>query len=484
MNVLSKLIVSASIVIGGSCLAFSEGLSLDQAIREVCTKSDSVKMMKESIKKSEEMVREKWSNALPVISATGTTARNHGSAFGGSSSSGSATRTMGSVDGDNFSPSTEAMTTSTSPYVKWSDLNTMFSAFSQPQNSTIYSAGISINQPIFTFGKIGTAIKVAKDFNGSARYSYQRNMQTLQLLAIDAFYRTLLAQLAADISGRSLARKIELNQFLDRNFKLGSGSKAQVLATKADALSQGSITLIAQRDAQTARMYLNSFMGRPLIDSAQLDTTGIPGSLKNATLPNVNDAVREAKDSRSDLKALALLTESTRGGVKILKAMYYPSIGAIGSLGYSKVESGSSLFKINGMKNWTIGIGASWTLFDGFSYSAKAAQYASDANKLDIARNTVTQMVEIDIRSAIAEWIAADSNYNATQEMVGASRESYDLTISNFKQGSGQLADLQRADEMLLQSELGLANARYRQVRSRAALLVAMGKDIIKLEDR
>jgi outer membrane protein TolC len=309
-------------------------------------------------------------------------------------------------------------------------------------------------------------------------------MQTIQLQAIDVFYRTLLAQMAADISGRSLARKIELNQFLDRNFKLGSGSKAQVLATKADALSQGSITIIAQRDAQTARLYLNSFMGRPLTDSTQLDTSGIPGSLQNAMLPDVNTAVSEAKDSRIDIKALALLAESTRGGVKILKAMYYPTIGAIGSLGYSKVESGSSLFKINGMTNWTVGVGASWTLFDGFSYSSKAAQFASDANKLYIARNTITQMVEIDIRSAIAEWTAADSNYSASQEMVNASRESYNLTNNNFKQGSGQLIDLQRADEQLLQAELGVANARYRVVRSRAALLVAMGKDIIKLEEQ
>jgi len=66
----------------------SQTIGWKQVIREVCTKSDSVKMMKESIIKSDQMVRENWANALPYVSATGAYVHNYGSAFGGSSSSG------------------------------------------------------------------------------------------------------------------------------------------------------------------------------------------------------------------------------------------------------------------------------------------------------------------------------------------------------------------------------------------------------------
>jgi outer membrane protein len=495
MNIFSKLMILSLIVFAGSTPLFAEGLTLEQAMREACTRSDSAKMMHESIKKSKAMVREKWSNALPVISATATTARNRGSALGGGSST-SATRSMGAESyGPDIRAITDSIFSSTPPadsiYEKKSDLprdigktlSTMFSSLSEPQYSTIYSVGVSVNQPLFTFGKIGTAIDVANHFNESAVCSFKRNMQTLQLQAVDAYYRALLAQMAADISARSLARKTDLNQFLARNFNLGSGNKAQVLATKADALSQSSATLIAKRDAQTARMYLNSLVGRPLTDSTVFDTTGIPGALVTSQLPNATAAIEMARDSRNDIKAIALLAKSTRGGAKIFKAMYYPSIGLMGSLGYSKLESGSIFASNSGMMNWTVGVGASWTFFDGFANSSRAAQYASDAEKLELAGHTVTQMVEIEIRSAIAEWTAADSNFDASREMVNASRESYNLTNNNFKQGSGQLIDLQRADEQLLQAELGLANARYRVVRSRAALLVAMGKDIITVEE-
>jgi outer membrane protein TolC len=75
---------------------------------------------------------------------------------------------------------------------------------------------------------------------------------------------------------------------------------------------------------------------------------------------------------------------------------------------------------------------------------------------LEITYNSFAKMIEIDVRSTIIECHAADSNYIASQEMFGSATESYDLTNSNFKQGSGQFSDLQLSDELLQQSELGL----------------------------
>ncbi len=73
---------------------------------------------------------------------------------------------------------------------------------------------------------------------------------------------------------------------------------------------------------------------------------------------------------------------------------------------------------------------------------------------------------------------------SASREIFAAVQEVYDLTNENFKQGSGQFAELQLAEERLRQGEMGIMNARYRQMRSRAALLVAMGHPIIAMEGK
>jgi outer membrane protein len=463
---------------------YSEPISLEQAIREVCANSDSVKRMQESLKKSEEMVREKWSNALPVVSASATVAETNGSLFGGSSGSGQSSRSMAkeSVQKRDTTPVTETEMDTTLRNFGQASGDALKNSFSKQYNSTVYNVGLSISQPIYTFGKIGTAIKVARQFNQSAQFSFQRSFQTLQLQAFDAFSQAVLAEKAKAISEQSLARKKERYDFLERNFRLGSGSKAQVLSLKADVAGQITTVLIAQRDARTAHMYLNALMGRPVIDSSVFDTTTGLSTLLNSSVERLDNAITTALTNRFDKKSLDLLKKSTEGGVKILKAMYYPSIAGFGSLGYSKYESESMFSNMGWKSNWTVGVGAQWTFFDGFAYSAKAEQYASDARKLGIAQNELSKYIEIEIRTAVAECVAADSNLSASKEMLAAAKEAYDLTNSNFKQGSGQFADLQLADEQFMQAELGIINARFRELRSRAALQVSMGNNIIEIK--
>ncbi len=223
-------------VVAASIQVHSQTLGLEQVIREVCTNSDSVKMMKQSVIKADQMVRENWANALPYVSATGAYVHTYGSPFGsmgGGGSSGSS-RPL-AKEASTFTPTDSAMMAallSVAPMLK------SFSDISSPVNSNVYSAGISFSQPIYTFGKVGSAITVANDFNKSAKCSYARNMQTLQLGALDIFFGTVMLQKRAEIAGHSFDRKKELNSFLERNFRNGSGSKAQVLKTRADVADQ------------------------------------------------------------------------------------------------------------------------------------------------------------------------------------------------------------------------------------------------------
>jgi outer membrane protein TolC len=464
------VLLASFIGFGFSGGAAAQQITLELAIREVCTNSDSVKRMQETMTKSEQMVREKWANILPMISSNTFAARSRGSAFGASSGSGQSSRSLAKV----------SSAQPTSSYVTWPALGEMFEGFSKPQTTTIFSAGLSMSQPIYTFGKVSTALKMAREFNQASKYSVQRNIQTLQLQAFDAFSQAIMAKKAKSIAEQSLARKTYV--FLERNFRLGSGSKAQVLALKADVAGQNTAVLISRRDAHTAQMYLMAIMGRSITDTSGVDTVAGLAELLSAPLPIHDTAIETALSKRTDIKVLDLIAKSNEGGANIYRAMYLPSIAATGSLGYSKNESESKIFKTDWQGSWTVGLGMQWTIFDGFAYSAKAAQFRSDARKMEISKAELSKYIEIEVTTALTECAVADSNLAASLVMQGAAQESYDLMNTNFKQGSGQFADLQLAEEQLLQAQLGLVNARYRQLRSRAALRVAMGNDIIDVQ--
>jgi outer membrane protein len=461
-NLIAKFVfITAILVLSGS--AFSESLTLEQVIREVCTKSDSAKMMKESIIKSEMLVRENKSAAWPKLSFS--TNASYSSPYSEKESTPSG-----------FRPS--------DTFVKWRELGPwmgdLVGGFATPKSSTTYTGGLSLQVPIYTFGKIGSAIKVAETYNKSARTSHSRNVQTLQLTALDMFYRTMIAIESARIAEKAFSRKTDLYEFIDRNFKLGSGVKAQLLMVKADAFGQSAISIAAKRDAESAKMFLNSFLGRSLTEQWIIDTSRIPETLQKEGTLLSDEEIKQMVDQRNDIQSLRLMAQSNRSGAKIYKSMQYPSIYGSGSTGYTQVDS-KGLRAMEGAFDWSAGVSLSWTLFDGFQSSSKAAQFLSDARKLEIVEGTMKKAAEIEIRTAESECGAADSSLFASQEMFKAASEGYDLTNSNFKQGSGSLTDLQRVDEQLQLAEFALLNARYRQVRSRAALLVAMGHNIIDI---
>ena len=346
----------------------------------------------------------------------------------------------------------------------------------------MYNALINVSQPLYTFGKVGTAIKVANYYDSSNQLSYKRGVHQLQLLGLDAFYRVVLAEMSLVITERSLERKKELNEFLTRNFQLGSGSKAQILTTSADLESLWPVIIKARQDARSAKMQLCVMMGRPMTDSILLDTASTLQLVLSQPLPTREDAVKTALENRSDLRSLDYLKKANDGGVKIFKATYLPSIVGTFSFG-TNGETPADLAHWE-KRNWRLGLGVQWTMFDGFASSAKASQYQSDSRKLEIGKNSFAKFIQIEIEDALIDCIASDSNLPVSRSVFAAAQEAYDLTAENFKQGDGQFADLQLAEERLRQSEMGIMNARYLQTRSRAALLVAMGRTIIPTEGK
>jgi outer membrane protein len=446
-SIAKQATLTAAFILGAASSAFSGKIGLKQVMLEVCTKSDSVKMMQETLVKSDLMIREKWSSALPAISA---------SVSGGRSIS-NLTSTM---------PSLAQM---------------MPPGMSTTSDVTHYATSIDVAQPIYTFGKIGAAIDVARQFDKSVKSSYARNLQQLQLLSLDAFYRVVLTEIALGIAKRSQARKSELYDHLERNLSLGSGTKAQVLAAKAEQKGQVPAIIKAQEDLLGACMGLAMLMGRPPEDSIELDTASSARELLTIAIPPRQEAIRKAQVQREDIRMFDFLAAACKGGAKIYRSMYLPNIVATGSLGTVGTRPDDLGDWKN--KNATVGIGLQWQLFDGFADKSVACQYRSDARKLELVRNAVAKGIVIEVSAAHIECAAADSNLAATEEMLAAAQESYKLTNDNFKQGSGQFADLQLAEERLRQAEMGITGASYRQVRSRAALLVAMGKNIINLEE-
>src|SRR5690606_28867244 len=109
-------------------------------------------------------------------------------------------------------------------------------------------------------------------------------------------------------------------------------------------------------------------------------------------------------------------------------------------------------------------------------------QVQSDARSLGLSARQTRKMARIEIEGAYLEFKAADTALAAAEQAVSAAKEAQALLSEDFRAGKGRLTDLLQAEESLREAEFGILGARYQQVRSEAALRLAMGKGLINEE--
>jgi outer membrane protein TolC len=281
----------------------------------------------------------------------------------------------------------------------------------------------------------------------------------------------------------SLERQQKTVDFLESNFRRGSGSRSQVLLTSASLKSLEPERIRAERDADAARMAFNQLLGRPIRQPLALDTTSVP----DFSTPASDDgeaAVNGVLGRRPDLEALRYQKETTQGVARAYRMQYRPSLGFQGKWGILAYEPNEQLTDFENNLDWLVGVGLTWPLFDGMANSSKAKQYDSDARTLALTEQRARNFARIEIESARREADAADTAFSAAQQSRDASAEALELISQDFRAGSGNITDLLSAEEGLRAAESGLLAARYQKARAKAALRVALGMNLTEGESK
>jgi outer membrane protein len=425
----------------------SAPLTLASAIHESMSKSEEALILQEKQRKFKALKREAWSGGYPQVTANANVGRG-------------ATAVDPSVFG--IAPAGGG-----SPGV-----------FNIEQNR--FAWDIEVQQSIFSFGRLSQVIHVAGIQDNADAASRRRSYQQLQLQVLDAYYAMVNSRARLQTLEASMKRAQETQAFLESNFKMGSGLRSGVLRALTALKALEPERIRANRDAEAARMALNRILGREVDAPLELDTSAHLDLAPMGTAPD-NQALQTVLDERPDLKSLELNRQSLQGQAKYMRMQYLPSLGAQGKYGITAFKL-RQLGDIEQNHEWQIGLGLRWPLFDGFSFAAKAQQMESEARSLGLTARQMRKLTQVEIESAYRDYQATDTAQAAAEQAVQAAQEAQAMLSEDFRAGKGQLTDLLDAEQALREATLGVLNARYASVRSRAALRLAMGKGLINEE--
>ena len=324
----------------------------------------------------------------------------------------------------------------------------------------VYTSQANLTQPLFYWGKLGTAVEIAKMGEKEAAFAYTTSELDILHGVAKAYLGVLSAQAEQEVIE---TRRKTAEQFVsDVKAKLEAQSATELDRLRAESELLAVIPESLQADAQVKRAMevLNGQLG--------LDPR-TPIALADLGLPEAG--TKPAGTERSELAQLKQQEAMYRANEKIITSDLRPKFDFSASYGYQAGKT-DNLFK-EPYDTWKVSLTMKFLVFDGLRSSGKRAQNTAQLEQVKQSRIDRERSVAIEqstsdreLEKALALNDASRKAHDATAEALRMSRESYDQgLITSLDLLQAERTERQ-AESQRRRAELGLWAARFEQRRS------------------
>jgi outer membrane protein len=424
------------------CLAFAqeaEAVTLEQAIRISLSRHPEVAKARAASDVFQGKVREVRAQALPEITAHGGILRMRDPSFLNSSSL------------DKFPQD-------------------LIDAL-DPVGSNIFGYNVTIRQPLYTAGKIGSALRLASVEAEGSIAEIDRAEQDLALEVTKAYYALLWAEgYQKNVAETQDQRKQHASMARTRH-QNGVATEVDVLRSEV-AVANGHPDLVRAENAiRQARARLNYYLVRPLDYPTRCAETFLEQSWEERDLEKL---AQEAYRRRPELARLRVSEQSAGIMLDLAKAENRFRADFASEYGVMS-RLPRNLFNSRFLR-WTAGVDFRFPLFDGFKRSGMVYQGVANQRAAGLERQQAEQQIKLQLQQALDEQIAARETVAAARANIQQAERVLEMTQANYQYGAATTLDIVDAQTALAVARTNLLRGLYDVSVARANLRWAMGR--------
>jgi outer membrane protein len=426
----------------------NQKLTLNDCIEIALQNNTNLNTSRNMARLAELNVRGSYSNILPTISAD---------ASGGRLKWGKSTYLADVLVG--FTPDSQA-------------IYEQRTVTSDARSRNSYSASLTINQNILDGGYWWNNIRMNKIQNEAGKQDliYSEN-QVIKIVS-QYFYDLLKNKKLLEVYSLAVTRSQDQVNRTQSMYEIGSVAQVDVYRAQVN-LGQDQIQYYQQKNTvDQSEQLLNLALGRDPLTAIEIDTTV---SFKPKVII-LDDLLDESVKSQPALRSQELAVKSKELSVALAKSAYYPTLGA--RFRYSRDNEILDKIYTDLNLNWSysIGIGLSWNLFNGFADHVNVQKSKIDLknSRLDLA--DYKRNLRSDIRNLYNSYNALLEIVKIDQKSLEAAREEYRLANERYRLGSGTSLELREAQVNLTEAEQVLVAAEYNAIITYIELYEATGK--------
>lgn len=444
-------------------------LSLEDAVRSAVQRSDEARLARSQLEVADAQVVSVRSVALPQISANLSYTRTFRSPFdtGGS---------MELPDSMKFSPDPNAPLADRVQYLEdnaplagLGGLGSLFGSLPFGQKNT-YVAGISASQLLYSGGRTGAALDIARRYRSAAESQLDETLAEVEFQVKSAYYQALFADQLVAAAREALA---QAERFLEQErlrHESGRASELDLLRAEVARENLRPRLVEAENASELARLNLMRLVGLPLTQKVKLSSSlEVPDAGRESGVDPLALARRPA------LEAMARQVEIREGQIKVARGEFLPSVAL--QMNYGRQIFPTDAFRLEGdwRTDWSATIGVQIPIFSGLKRKAELDKARVELEQARLQLAQTRKLVEMEYEQARGERDRAVLEIEARGRTVEQAQRVHDLTELRYERGLATQLEVSEARLALLQARTNLAQALMDYHTAEAKLVRAVG---------
>jgi len=306
----------------------------------------------------------------------------------------------------------------------------------QTQEPDFASAGLSVEQTLYDFGRTSSKVGEARALEKSAEARFRGLKQDVFLRTTAVYYSILQAQALRETAEQEVKQFADHQRVADSLFRQGKVTRNDVLQAQVQLATSRQLLLARKNQVENAWLQLNYLTGRPAEARGELEAK-LPFSPDEPLPP------ADAVENRPDLEAQRLVVTAGREAVRADRGEFWPTFFARGAADYVENE-----FVVE-QTIYSAMVGMRINFFDGFS---RVADYQESALRLERERRRLKDMqgqARLEYRTALNDVEVAAARVTVAEEAIRQAEENLRINRNRYGEQVGTATDVIDAQTLL-----------------------------------
>jgi outer membrane protein TolC len=310
---------------------------------------------------------------------------------------------------------------------------------------------LSLAQPLYTFGKLSSAISAAKSFENIAENNERATEAEVSRVAKGMYYGILYSQKLVEIRRESFQNAAKNKEALEKRVSSGRIGRNENLKMQADLASRRPSLIEAEQALETNLLDLGSFL------ALEEEAVKVKGDLASVIAPNPSDGKKVEVAGLVDLRIAEEGIKAADAATGLARADLMPNLSFFAN--YAPATNRRDPFdeRLGGQDALAVGIRLDMAWPTGGGKLDEIAIKKIDKRNAELSFQKKKREIEVKHKSLLLQYKSLSKKLKASKEAVELAESSYRVALGSFTSGNISQSQLNDSELLLTQNKISYA---------------------------